>query len=738
MKSPQLVSSSQADTSSSAPLRASRASQSSSQEAGEGAQSSAERSTLGPRRNPAGVQLLSPSLHHQLFPGRRLPSPPKQLVDLSTEHLASNGLKAQDAAKLDEVNFDFPPLRGTNIREHFVALGKSEAEPYLSLANDFATAEIPPMPDGWATEWSGWTKYHSDGRCEPVADLGEENLVSFDVEVLYKISPYPVIATAATPNHWYSWLCPTIFQDPPAEPAAKKPRWDKTIDKDLPHDLIPLFDGDNARIIIGHNVGYDRARIKDEYSLKSTATRFLDTLSLHVATRGITSVQRPTWMKHRKTKKEKKADAQAIREATIEMLREHVNPEWADVLESMEESQDYMEEEDSLSDSGESKWEDITAMNSLKEVAALHCGYTVDKSVRDTFGDDTITHASQLRHDLASLVQYCADDVRITHDVYKKVFPLFLESCPHPASFAGALSMGNAILPVNESWAAYLENAESTYRKLDGNVASALRALAEKLRLEGPTPGDVWHEQLDWSPKKARWAEEGPGAPEAAVRALEEATALMDSSKRWTPFGQKKTETGASEQPSTVDSSAASSSGHTEDQAVTGLPWYDQLVLHETPLSTLAKKLIVPLALRPTFHGHPIVFLKDHHWCFRVPKSQVDQYTAVHGDPVPISESDEFAQGWKEGYAFFRIPSARSKRRQILFNQDGRSKIQQHLRSPYPELLDAAWKDISVVLPKLPELAKALRDLGPDDVYAVQMAHAIPGCELLSAPKFQL
>lgn len=593
------------------------------------------------------------------------------------------------------------------------------------------------MPDGWATEWSGWTKYHSDGRCEPVADLGEEELVSFDVEVLYKLSPYPVIATAVTPTHWYSWLCPTIFREPPAEPAPRKPKWDKTVNEDLPHDLIPMFNGDKARIVIGHNVGFDRARIKDEYSLDSTSTRFLDTLSLHVATRGITSVQRPTWMKHRKTKKEKKAEAQAIREATIEMLREHVNPEWADLLEAMEENRELVDEEDNLTDGGESKWEDITAMNSLKEVAALHCGYTVDKSIRDTFGDESITHASQLRPDLASLIQYCADDVHVTHDVYKKVFPLFLESCPHPASFAGALSMGNAILPVNESWAAYLRNAEDTYRKLDDNVASSLRALAEKLRLEGPTPGDVWHEQLDWTPKKARWAEEGPDAPKEAVRALAAATALVDPAKRWNPFASKSIENVSGSMPDKPfnmnDSSGSLANGSDGESSVgspiSGSPWFDQLTSHDTPLSTLAKKLIVPLALQPTFHGHPIVFLKKPHWCFRVSKDEADKYTAEHGDPVPISRDDAFAKGWEQDYVFFRIPSARGKRRQMLFGQDGKAAVQQHLRSPYPELLDAAWRDIEMVLPKMPELAKALRRLGPDNVYAVQMAQAIPTCE---------
>jgi DNA polymerase gamma 1 len=83
------------------------------------------------------------------------------------------------------------------------------------------------------------------------------------------------------------------------------------------NDLIPFESNDpnerknKKRIIIGHNVGYDRSYIKEQYYLevrvydmnffkiffgklilKRSGLRFLDTMSMHIACFGLTSEQR--------------------------------------------------------------------------------------------------------------------------------------------------------------------------------------------------------------------------------------------------------------------------------------------------------------------------------------------------------------------------------------------------------------------------------------------------------------
>ena len=59
--------------------------------------------------------------------------------------------------------------------------------------------------------------------------------------------------------------------------------------------MIPLGSDDSARLVIGHNVGYDRIRLGDEYRLERSGTRYLDTMALHITVAGMTSQQRLVW-----------------------------------------------------------------------------------------------------------------------------------------------------------------------------------------------------------------------------------------------------------------------------------------------------------------------------------------------------------------------------------------------------------------------------------------------------------
>jgi len=653
--------------------------------------------TPGLRRNPVGVQLLSPSLHSQLFPGSSLPKPPAPLLEVSKRHLNQHGLLPEAAAVLDELSFDMPPLHGSNIRDHFHALGRQTAEPYLSMATEFARAELPPKPTKFEMTKSGWTKYFADGTWKAVDNLGEEITVSFDVETLYKLSSYPVMATAVTPNGWYSWLSPSIFQTPPTEaPPAQMP-WDTSTPDQYPHDLIPLFPAgsDEPRLVIGHNVGYDRARVFEEYDLKRTSTRWLDTLSFHVATRGITSVQRPTWMKYRKNKKEKlEREAEAI-----DFLRQEAEADKEiDLLEPLAEAASEVE-------AMQKSWEDVTAMNSLAEVASLHCGIPVDKSIRNRFADESITHASQLVPELDKLIAYCGTDVKITHDVFTKVLPLFLDSCPHPASFAGILTMGSSFLPVNESWQEYLESAESKYREMDQEVKKALRVLAEKARKAGKQD-DPWSQQLDWTDKPARWADGfDPTNPEASTPAPSSSTA---STASWR------------DAPTTPVSTATE----------TGTPaWLD--TMEKEPkgiLSNYSLRYLVPLLLRLTYKSHPVVHLQKHNWCFYVPHSQISTYVDTHGEPVDLSASasDHRLERLLQDHAFFRISRPEEPRRTKLIGPGAGALVRKgELRSEgYQGLLEKMTGKNSVVADLEGDLRKSLEDLrkrGKDDPWGSQL-----------------
>ena len=46
------------------------------------------------------------------------------------------------------------------------------------------------------------------------------------------------------------------------------------------------------RLVVGHNVGFDRSFVKEQYLLDASRTRFLDTMSMHISVGGLTSYQR--------------------------------------------------------------------------------------------------------------------------------------------------------------------------------------------------------------------------------------------------------------------------------------------------------------------------------------------------------------------------------------------------------------------------------------------------------------
>ena len=463
--------------------------------------------------------------------------------------------------------------------------------------------------------------------------------------------------------------------------SPKADPWDKRTHASHPHDLPRLFSGNAARLLIGHNVGYDRARIAEEYGLEATTTRFIDTLSLHVATRGITSVQRPAWLQHRKNKAEK-----TLRESeTINFLQEEAERDGNGSL--FEALQSITPSSDAEAAALQKRWEDVTAVNSLAEVANLHCGHTIDKSIRDRFGDESITHASQLRGELQDLLSYCARDTFTTHEVYKKVFPLYRQNCPHPASFAGMLKMGSSFLPVNESWAAYLKQAEMKYRELDDGVKDALNTLAEKLRRETPQENDPWTRQLDWTPKAARWPDQH-----------------TDSAMGGPQFRE-------SEQA-------------TEHKPSKSPRWYQQLATDSGEiLSNHTQRYLLPLLLKMRFKGHPVAYLTKEYWCFMAPHESICDYVDNHGEPVELDAKDVLIQQLAEKFAFFRIGSPNAARLTKLMGP----KLKKMVTANEIDIADdglltslvaSAQSDIS---DRLSLLADETKSAGPIDEWSRQL-----------------
>lgn len=464
------------------------------------------------KRNEVGVQLLSRDLHSQIFKNVTLPPPDDTFVRISRNHLKKHNLDPLLSSTHPEISFTLPPLQGPTIHDHFHALGAKLSQPYLGMSQKMAATDLPEQPESWIIQ-SGWTKYWpgDDGVHESV-DSPEEELLVFDVETLPNYSSYAIIACAASPNAWYAWISPWLLGE-----------------SSDPQHLIPLGDSSKRRIIIGHNVAYDRARTLEEYCLTRPGSRWLDTMSLHVAVNGISSHQRPAWSKYRK----RKLQSQTMKNEAVESVqvmitelkqksKEDIDPErkkdLKQQIQGMEESLPFLlavsevnsevEGDDVVESSIQTRWEELTAANSLADVAYLHCGIEVDKSTRDDFMTST---PEAILNDISSYLTYCANDVAITHKVFQKTFVAFLEKCPSPVTFAGVCSMGSSFLPVDENWERYIRCAEETYQALENKVVEVLRELADEARdlmVDERWKGDVWFEQLDWTPKALRSGED--------------------------------------------------------------------------------------------------------------------------------------------------------------------------------------------------------------------------------------
>jgi DNA polymerase gamma 1 len=494
------------------------------------------------RYNDIGVQQLSDHVHPQVFPGRTS-SPAAELVQLSKDHLKRHELLGKNQDDSNPIGFDLPAVQGQTLDEHFHRLGLDASEPYLQYAKRFVRSSIPERPRKWIRR-SGWTKYNSDGSSEAI-EAPQETMLSFDVEVLYKESSFAVMACAASPTSWYAWLSPWLLGETEND-----------------RQLIPLGDPDVPRIVVGHNIGYDRARVKEEYSTKQSRNFFVDTMSLHVAVNGMCSQQRPTWMKHKKNRD----------------LRDKISEENNSVeLTTMLENKMLSEEEEEL-------WVGRSSINSLRDVAKFHCGVTIDKSQRDYFGE---LDRAGIREKLDELLDYCAADVAITHRVYQKVFPNFLETCPHPVSFGALRHLSSVILPVNETWNQYLDSAEATYLKRLEDVSERLVQLSDAALEVKDNPevylNDPWLSQLDWrgqeiKMKKAKKKGEEP-----------------------TPFARQK-------KP--------------------GMPqWYkDLFVSNASPINLTVRTRIAPILLKLCWDGYPLVWSDKHGWTFRVPYRDASKY----------------------------------------------------------------------------------------------------------------
>ncbi|KRX20739.1 DNA polymerase subunit gamma-1 [Trichinella nelsoni] len=423
-------------------------------------------------RNPLGIDMIPEKWNHILFPNSPETSVDKEQLENCVRRILSTlGSSAESDLKTnllgksndyctegnisdipsrfdsiaDVVAEKFPPLEGSNLDEHFKIIAHRYGDTYKKLLDKFSKFPLPPINQTWVFR-PGWTKYSFQGDHPIAVDYPDDNALILDVEVCVNAGNHPTIAVALSDTAWYSWCSKRLFN----------PRYHYTNKVDL-DDLIPLGRkaDDPERIIIGHNVGFDRTFVKEEYFLKSSRLRFWDTMSMHIAVCGLAGDQRVLFMAARKGNRTK---------ASEEALVHTENPT----------------KESSVLGFQNWKWLDVTSTNSLIEVHRFHCpnsGLFVAKELRDLFLVGTM---SDIREKFQLLMTYCATDVAATFEVFSMLMDQFWQRFPHPVTFVGMLEMGTSYLPTNAKWQHYMTASDKTQRTFQNQVGALLQEKARQ------------------------------------------------------------------------------------------------------------------------------------------------------------------------------------------------------------------------------------------------------------------
>ncbi|XP_048418608.2 DNA polymerase subunit gamma-1 [Stegostoma tigrinum] len=563
----------------------------------------ASHETTQTRMNPLNIQMLSSGLHKQIF-GDIQVEYSKEAVQKSIEHLKSHDLWNQETSILPDVELQLPKMYGSNIDEHFCILAQKQSLPYLEAAHELVQCDLPEMPTEWT--WAvGWTKYDLDGQTNHV-DFPDEKALVFDVEVCTSESQCPTLAVAVSPSHWYSWCSKRLIET--------RYTWSNQLTLT---DLIPLETTANStrpprgewteRLVIGHNVSYDRARVKEQYLMKGTRLRFLDTMSLHMAISGLTGFQRSLWMATKKGKRRGLEEVKQHIKRTTNKSRNVGVGAW--------------------------DWVNISSINNLPDVHALYVGgRTLEKEARELFITGTM---KDVRENFQELMRYCANDVKATYEVFCEELPLFLERCPHPVTFSGMLEMGQCYLPVNHNWKRYQDEAQGTYEELQREMKQSLMNLANdacQLLHDERYKDDPWLWDLEWDTQEFKQKKNSKKKKNELVSTREVANSSLTSEFEEDPG--PPSEDGNEEEEKAAKSRALLNDLH---QTVTLLPkrrqhlpghpgWYRKLCLKWNdpqwlpgPSLISLQMRVTPKLMRLTWDGFPLHYSESHGWGYLVP-----------------------------------------------------------------------------------------------------------------------
>lgn len=511
------------------------------------------------------------------------------------------------------IEFKLPNLVGNNIEEHFQSIGEKYSSAYKSLADEIVSKPLPQLPDKWSYT-QGWTRYVIDNYGQMIkskVDYPDEKVLIFDVEVCMNdgSGKQPTLAACASPDAWYSWCSPRLINET-TELDNLSVKYQTNQQQLKLNEMITMGSYASCeRLIIGHNVSFDRSYIKDQNLIDCDKTRFLDTMSLHISLSGLTGYQRALSFSYKVGKKN------GMNDLSLKSKFEnagHPDP---------------------------GGWQELGSLNSLKDVYAFHCKKEMSKEERDIFVKGSL---SDVRENFQELVTYCAGDVIATHEVFRSIWSQYLNRFPHPVTLAGMLEMSTMYLPVNiPNWERYLEEAQSVYNDLEREVHLCLQSLANQacsLSKDKSYSTDPWLWDLDWSTQELRFNKEKIKKLNAKKSSKPKKNGKNVNSK--VEIEKVENDTTISETQSTIDKILTTENLISKVQPLLpGYPaWYRDLCDHPFGGSKLRsdEKLLKwqpgpslistsmrtsPKLLRMLWKGYPLHYDDTHKWGYLVPDS---------------------------------------------------------------------------------------------------------------------
>jgi DNA polymerase gamma 1 len=460
----------------------------------------------GERFNELGIPMVDERMRQKLFPNTEAKST-KPAVYKAKQLLAPWGLDVAPKVEVNPAYVELPDLQGKNLKEHFDNMAYDSSRKYLAMADTLARVELPERPEFWVKQ-AGWTMYIPGESPKSVPYPIEPEIV-FDVEVAVVYSDYSVMAVAVSSAAWYVWLSPWVITR-----AAKI------------EEFIPL--GSGERFVAGWAIAYDRLRVAEAGEFEPNGLRFWDCMSMHISCVGLSSKQKNHYTSVKNKKQKAKDGGEEFNDFT---------PQWMDV----------------------------TTTNSLKDAAEFYLGEKMDKNIRDVFVNGT---QKEIMDKLDILIDYNADDVLKTHQIYQILWKRFRRQCPSDVTFTGMLIMGLPYLPITDSWNNFKGRCHVAYNKSKKRISTLLDTLAldyiEKAKENNFYKDDIWLKNLDWT---------------YSTRAK-----LMKTKPAWYRKVKKN--------------------------------------LRETEITSRAR--VVPYLLKMSWFGYPLLHSKDHGWGYLV--SNDDSY----------------------------------------------------------------------------------------------------------------